>query len=442
MTPWGRRVTDQSPSGASVDSWLRSLDADELRELVLTLADIQDALCTGGFVSYRRSYEVAQDADRALRDVEDHLDLGTTEAAEAVRPALDYAVKRLRKILLDADDSGGSIGESGQWAVDLHARACRQGHPDAAKLARWLVKFRRDSPGWPDVTLDMYAAAFDTKALTTYRRGVDKYVADLEGQPEHYAFEARRMLLELADHDGDLDRAVTLLSQREHPAYAAIIERLRAAGRDAEAMTWLDMAVVAGKVRPEPLGDVWLGADDVARAYVDHDRGADALEFLRGEFDRRADTTAYQRLVSYAVELGLEQQERSWANQRAQEWATRHGRGDLPILIALAESDLDRAWDAADRWGAGNVWRELAEAGAALRPRQAADLYRPWLEGQLSTADTSRYRPIAQVLVRMRALYATAGVVDEFDDEVRALREEDRRRPSLIKELDRAGLPT
>jgi hypothetical protein len=36
------------------------------------------------------------------------------------------------------------------------------------------------------------------------------------------------MLLELADHDGDVDRAVHLLAQREHPQYGAIVDRLRA----------------------------------------------------------------------------------------------------------------------------------------------------------------------------------------------------------------------
>ncbi len=42
------------------------------------------------------------------------------------------------------------------------------------------------------------------------------------------------MLLELADHDGDVDRAVDLLTERLHPQYGAIIARLRAAGRDDE----------------------------------------------------------------------------------------------------------------------------------------------------------------------------------------------------------------
>ena len=57
---------------------------------------------------------------------------------------------------------------------------------------------------------------------------LDRELADRD---QFGRFEIDAMLLELADNDGEVDRAVGLLSQREHTQYGAIIHRLRAAGR-------------------------------------------------------------------------------------------------------------------------------------------------------------------------------------------------------------------
>jgi hypothetical protein len=183
----------------NVNAWLESLDAKELRELVRELtarapaaerllevranaggsdaedaakalaSSVSDALRVRGFVDYRRSFEVARDAQVVLDELEQHLNAG---AADAVRPALLRALTRLRTITQHADDSSGSIGDACQRAADLHARSCREGRPDGRKLARWLAKFRDESPGWPQTPLSDYASAFDEKALAVYRKAV------------------------------------------------------------------------------------------------------------------------------------------------------------------------------------------------------------------------------------------------------------------------------
>ena len=130
---------------------------------------MRNTLAFRGFVDYRRSFEVAGVASEVLDELENHLNSG---AAEVVRPALLRALTRLRKIIEQADDSSGSIGDECQRAADLYARACRLGEPDPVKLATWLVKFRADSPGWPHVVLADFVDAFDEQALGTYRRAV------------------------------------------------------------------------------------------------------------------------------------------------------------------------------------------------------------------------------------------------------------------------------
>ena len=228
-------------------------------------AMVKQALAVRGHIDYRRSFGVARDAEEMLDELETYLDAGN---ADAVRPALLRATTRLRKLVLQADDSSGLLGNAGQRAAELYARACREGDPDAKKLARWLVQFRDTSPGWPQLELADFVDAFDDAALEIYRRAVAK-LDEAYADREHYKrFEVDLMLLELADHDKDVDRAVELLSTREHPQYGAIIDRLRAAGRDEEAIEWMDRAVAAGRVSGHLGGnDFWLDPVTVAETY-------------------------------------------------------------------------------------------------------------------------------------------------------------------------------
>ena len=159
-------------------------------------AYVRNTLVFRGFVDYRRSFEVAGVASEMLDELENHLNSGS---AETVRPALLRALTRLRKITEQSDDSSGSIGIECQRAADLYARACRLGEPDSVKLATWLVKFRADSPGWPNLILADFVDAFDARALETYRRAVAALDRKLDDRDQWGRFEVDAMLLELAD---------------------------------------------------------------------------------------------------------------------------------------------------------------------------------------------------------------------------------------------------
>ena len=296
----GRVAVDDTASNtaeAALEAVVQAMDVDELRELVMTLAQrdggvrrlleirattaagddthakaeleayVRNTLAFRGFVDYRRSFEVAGVASEVLDELESHLNSG---AAEVVRPALLRALTRLRKIIEQADDSSGSIGDECQRAADLYARACRLGEPDPVKLATWLVKFRADSPGWPTWSWPTSWTRSTRQALGTYRRAVAALDRKLEDRDQWGRFEVDAMLLELADHDGDVDRAVHLLAQREHPQYGAIVDRLRAVGRTEEAVAWIDRAVADGRVTSHGGGNAyWLSPDDVAATYRD-----------------------------------------------------------------------------------------------------------------------------------------------------------------------------
>lgn len=465
----GRVAVDETTGGTEDDlleAAVQAMNVDELRELVLTLAqrdggvrrmlEIRATAATGddtqvkdeleayvrnmlefrGFVDYRRSFEVAEVASEMLDELETHVHTG---AAEIARPALLKAVTRLRKLLGQVDDSAGVIGDQCQRAAELYAQACRLGRPDPAKLATWLVKFRADSPGWPEVVLADFVDAFDEKALGTYRRAVaalDRKLADAE---YFKRFEVDRMLLELADHDGDLDRAVDLLSHGEHPQYGAIVDRLCTAGRVEDAVVWMDRAVAEGRISSHGGGnEYWLSPDRVAETYKGLGRLDDAVAALRADFVRRPSVGAYRALLEFAAGIDRVDTERSWAMDHARHLAEtdRFARGAVLVQLHMSDDDMDAAWQAADRYGAGGAWRELAVRGADARPVAAADLYRPELERDLRYPNSKIYPDIAETLVTMAALYERGGRGEDFASFIAQIRQDYGRRPALMKALD------
>ena len=463
------RVAVDDTSGSTADAALQSavlaMDVDELRDLVTTLAQrddgvrrlleirattaagddahataemeayVRNALAFRGSVDYRRSFEVAGVASEVLDELENHLNSGS---AETVRPALLRALTQLRKMLEQVDDSSGSIGDQCQRAAGLYAQACRLGTPDPVKLATWLVKFRADSPGWPHLVLADFVEAFDEQALATYRRAVAALDRKLEGQDHWKRFEVDAMLLELADHDGDVDRAVHLLSQREHLGYGAIVDRLRAAGRTADAVAWIDRAVVDGRISSHGGGnDFWLSPDDVAKTYQGLGRIDDAVNVLRADFVRQPSVGTYRVLLDFAAGVDRADTERTWAFDHARQLATdRFAAGAVLVQICLGEGDVDAAWQAADRYGPGWAWRELADRGAKARPVEAADLYRPQLEKDLRQPNSKLYPDIAATLATMAKLYERGGRSADFASFIAQLRQDYGRRPSLMKALD------
>lgn len=465
----GRVPVDDTPdAAATLESVVAAMDVAELRDMVLTLAQrdeevrrlleiraatagdeghakaalvahVRNVLGFRGFIDYRRSFEVAEAASRMLDELEDHIDAG---AAEVVRPALLAALTELQTIVGEADDSSGSIGDQCQRAADLYAQACREGQPDRVELATWLVKFRADSPGWPTLVLADFIDAFDAPALQAYRAAVAALDRERADRDRWERVEVDAMLLELADHDGDLDRAVELLGQGEHPQYGAIVARLRAAGRDDDALVWIDRAVAQGGITSCGRGDeYWLSADHVAQTYKALGRIDDAIGVLRADFVRQPSVENYRVLCDFAAGLGLADTERAWALEHARQLATdRFAAGAVLVQLLLSEGDIEAAWQAADRYGPGWAWRELAVRGADARPVDAADLYRPQLEEDLRYPNSKIYPDIAETLATMAKLYEKGGRRADFEMFIAKIRRDYGRRPALMKALDAKGL--
>ncbi len=106
------------------------------------------------------------------------------------------------------------------------------------------------------------------------------------------------------------------------------------------------------------------------------------------------------------------------------------------MQLWLSEGDIEAAWRAADRYGSGWAWKELAQRGADARPVAAADLYRPQLETDLRYPNSKIYPDIAATLATMAKLYEKGGRSADFAVFMAEIRREYGRRPSLMKALD------
>ena len=95
----------------------------------------------------------------------------------------------------------------------------------------------------------------------------------------------------------------------------------------------------------------------------------------------------------------------------------------------------DAAWEAADRYGPGRAWQELATQGAEARPVASADLYRPQLENDLQRPNTKPYPGIAETLATMAKLYERGGRRADFASYIAKVRQDYGRRSSLMKAL-------
>ena len=117
-------------------------------------------------------------------------------------------------------------------------------------------------------------------------------------------------------------------------------------------------------------------------------------------------------------------------------------RGFVDALLGDDEAEL--AWSAAavapqDAIGS-DMWLRLAQRSERDRPADALAVYQRIADEVLERADRRAYRSAARILQRAQAAARAAGELDKFAEYLTRLREQHRRRPTLIAILDKANL--
>ncbi len=395
---------------------------------VATLRSELDGLRTRGHLDYRESMAWADDA---LIVVDEIATTAESAPSRELLKLVELAVGRVAKMIMYADDSSGAIGDVAHRLLEIHEQLADSGVADPKALAKWMIRFSFDDQDFFNPDPVRYAAALGDSGVSVLRREVDERMAAPD--PD---FAVRYVQERLAVLSGDVDRVVELLGGDLTSPYQFIrvAEAMLELDRPDDALTWARRGIDSTSG--------WQVAQmyDIAAGVI-AGRGDDfgVLDLRREQHERMPSSTTYAGLKAAAESTG------DWPDERAAARAVLGARDVGGLVDALlAEGDVDAAWTAAidaDTEAIGDRrWARLAEEREATEPAAALNVYLRLIDSTLQRADRRNYRAAARQLERARNAAAAAGVSDEFDEHLAALREQHRRRPTLIAILDQAGL--
>ena len=443
-----KRVREQAP----IEELIAVMTVDELHEVVSAAVDLHDDVERHvRLIAARAEGDLAQlraEVDRGLRT---RRFLGYGESggwAQAARPILgelgsvvesspspelvqllQRAVGHVVDVILHADDSDGQIGELARDLLDLHARACDAGVADPLKLAHWMVKFRFADQDFFEVDPVLYASALGEVGLAAYREAVAGYKgAD--------SFAVRYACERLAILDGDVDVIVKQLGgDLKNPyQFIRVAEAMGELALDDEVLAWSKRGIAqTSGWQISQLYDLACGV------HAKREQPLEVLALRRAQHERMPSSSTYRALRTAAEALG------AWPVEQDAARATLQ-RADLRGFVdaLLADGATDAAWNAAvagaqDAFGS-DLWLRLAEAREPDHPADAVPVYQRLADETLERADRRAYRSAAWILQRAQAAAQAAATPDEFTEYLARLREQHRRRPTLIAILDKANL--
>jgi len=179
--------------------------------------------------------------------------------------------------------------------------------------------------------------------------------------------------------------------------------------------------------------------DLACEVHARRDEPLEVLALRRAQHERTPSSSTYRglRAAAEAVDAwAIEQEAARSTLQRADP------RGFVEVL--LADGDIDLAWSAAesapeDTLGR-DLWTRLAEAREPHHPADALAVFLRVAGEVLEHADRNAYRHGSRILLRARTAAEAADQLDEFGSFLAHVREQYRRRPTLIAILDTAKL--
>jgi hypothetical protein len=395
-------------------------------DLAQLRAEVDRGLRTRRFVGYRESAGWARAARPIVAELENAVD---ESPSRALVELLQQAVGHVVKAIMHADDSDGLIGDLARELLALHARACDAGVADPVDLAAWMVRFQFDDQDFFEVDPVRYASALREVGLAAYRDAVG-------GRRDRDSFAVRYARERLAILDRDVDAVVRLLGGDLTTPYQFIrvAEAMRELGLDDEALAWAQRGIAqTSGWQVSQLYDLACGGHNA------REEPLEVVALRRAQHERMPSSSTYRALRTVAEALdawSLEQDAARATLQRADP------RGFVDAL--LGDGELELAWSAAvaapqDALGS-DLWLRLAESSERHRPADALAVYQRIADEVLERADRRAYRSAARILQRARAAAQAAGELDAFGEYLTRLREQYRRRPTLITILDNANL--
>jgi hypothetical protein len=393
-------------------------------------AAVDDGLRTRRSLDYWASSRWAADAAPVVDAIGAE---ATRQPSRQLVVLVERAIGHLVNVLLHADDSDGQIGSLARDLLDVHAQLCDTEVADPVALAKWMLRFTLDDQDFFVVDPVRYVTALGDVGLAAYRREVTGRAVGGGERP----FAVEYAIERLAVIDRDVPTLVEQLGgDLSHPhQFQRVAEAMVEIGDADAALAWARRGIA------ENTGWQVARLYDLAATILTERGDDDGVFDLRlHHHERMPSSSTYGALKAAAGAVGRWQTERSAARAVLE---ARSPSGYVDAL--LADDDTADAWAAAitnPGWELDDrQWERLAAAREPDEPAAALDVYLRLADLALRDANKNAYRTGVKHLRAARRAAGRAGAGDTFDRHMAALREQHRRRPTLIAMLDKAKLP-
>jgi len=361
-----------------------------------------------------------------------------TELLSVTQKAIASAVT----VILRADDSSGIIGDAMRRLLALHAKFAAAASPPAAKLVTWLLDFQLDGrQDFFEVDIVDYAPALGPAGVERYRAALAEREAALGLAPagehrwsspdSHTRFVLEYNAKRFAVLDRDVDAII-----RTHAKDRRVAAWLHDTAKALEEIGKVDLAIDWARQASEH--EPWhqaLRAAEYWCALLAAHRPDELLAARWKVFERHPSSSTAATLYAAAGS--------AWPDCRDRVFITLAPRPREAVLfVLLTLKDPSQAWQLADDLGLSDndVWEQLAKAYESIDPAATLPVHTRLVEVELEQTGAQHYQRAARRLKKMRSLALRVDREQEVDALVAALREQHRRRPRLLQELDHAGL--
>ena len=419
-------VLDAADRHEDVARAVRLVAARSKGDLGTLRTEVDRALRSRKFLGYWDGMEWA----RAARPVVAELDRAArTAPSRELVELLQRAVGHVVKVIRQADDSSGLIGDLVRDLLEAHAIACDAGVADPIKLAGWMIRFRFADQDFFEVDPVRYQKGLGEEGLAAYREAIET-IDDAGSFAVRYARERLAVL------DCDIDTIVELAGGNLSNAYQffRVAEAMAELGRDDLVLEWTARGIA--ETGGWQVGTLY---DLACETYARLGRPLEVLRLRRAQHERMPSLSTYAVLRKAAEEVNAWDVERDAARARLRSCDIRGFVGAL-----LGDGDNVLAWDEAVAAPADQIdadlWLRLAESREARRPADALAVYQRIADEVLLETDRRAYARAVRILKRARAAATSAGRDSDFAAHISRLRHQHRRRPRLIAMLDTAKL--
>lgn len=349
------------------------------------------------------------------------------------------AIASALRVIMRADDSSGVIGDAVRRLLDLHPRVAAAARPAPARLVTWMldIQFYNDCDYF-DLDPVAYAPALGEVGMRRYRNEITAIgnelpppTDDLSQRNWHFESQLGHTARRLAVLDEDVDAIIAAhAGDRQYSQqFLDTAKAFEEIGRIDLALDWAQRATDA-----DPSHQA-MNAYRYLRTLLS-DQPERLLDVSRRAFDRFPSS---QTAAWVHTDSGDAWPELSGEILTALESSPR----DAVLFTLNTLDDAPGAWTLARRLELrdADVWLLLADAHEKTDPLAVIPILRDLAVAELDVSDARHYRTAARHLKRCRRLASGTDEAATVDELIAELRTDNRRRPRLQTEFDKAGLP-